>query len=133
MDFSDTDGTIEIVFQVVGTTTAKLERLEVGDCLEDVVGRSAGPQKSRASGRSCVWAGGSVLPHSTRSRGRSSKPETTLKVLLGSRDREHLILTDRIEELDAGLEIATDDGSVGSEVLSQSCSFVPSRNGNRTG
>jgi ferredoxin--NADP+ reductase len=36
-----------------------------------------------------------------------------VKVLLGSRDRDHLILYDRMQALDAVVEVASDDGSVG--------------------
>ncbi len=113
MDFSDADGTIEIVFQVVGTTTAKLERLEVGDCLQDVVGPLGRPTEVENVGKvACVGGGVGIAALYPIARA-FVEAGNDVKVLLGSRDREHLILTDRIEELDAGLEIATNDGSVG--------------------
>ena len=37
-DFDREKGTVTIIFQIVGATTAKLNRLNEGDCLHDFVG-----------------------------------------------------------------------------------------------
>jgi ferredoxin/flavodoxin---NADP+ reductase len=113
MDFSAGEGTVEIVFQVVGTTTDKLSLLEVGECLQDVVGPLGRPTEVKGIGRvACV--GGGVGIASIYPIARSMVNEgNDVRVLLGSRDREHLILLERMEALGVPVEVATDDGSVG--------------------
>ena len=113
MDFSIERGSVDIVFQVVGTTTDKLSRLDVGDCLADVVGPLGRPTEVENFGRvACVGGGVGIAALYPIARAMV-EAGNGVKVLLGSRDRDHLILLDLFEKLDAGLELATDDGSVG--------------------
>lgn len=113
MDYSTELGTIEIVFQVVGTTTDKLARLEPGECLQDVVGPLGRPTEVNAAGRvACVGGGVGIAALYPIARA-FKQAGNDVKILLGSRDRGHLILLDRMDALGADLELATDDGSVG--------------------
>lgn len=113
MDYSGDEGTIELVFQVVGTTTDKLALLEVGDCLQDVVGPLGRPTEVEGLGRvACVGGGVGIAALYPIARA-CAQAGNDVKVLLGSRDRDHLILYDRMQALDAQVEVATDDGSVG--------------------
>ena len=113
MDFSVERGSVDIVFQAVGTTTDKLSRLDVGDCLEDVVGPLGRPTEVEDFGRvACVGGGVGIAALYPIARAMV-EAGNSVKVLLGSRDRDHLILVDLFKKLDAGLELATDDGSVG--------------------
>ncbi len=113
MDYSTERGTIETVFQVVGTTTGKLARLEVGECLQDVVGPLGRPTEVEETGRvACVGGGVGIAALYPIVRA-FVQAGSEVRVLLGSRDREHLILADRMEALGSDLQIATDDGSLG--------------------
>jgi ferredoxin--NADP+ reductase len=113
MDFSADEGTVEMVFQVVGTTTEKLALLGVGDCLEDVVGPLGRPTEVDGIGRvTCVGGGVGIAALYPIARALS-EAGNQVKVIIGARDREHLILTERMEALEAALELCTDDGSVG--------------------
>jgi ferredoxin--NADP+ reductase len=113
MDYDGADGTVEIVFQVVGTTTDKLSLLEVGDCLQDVVGPLGRPTEVDGLGRvACVGGGVGIAALYPIARA-CAVAGNDVKVLLGSRDRPHLVLYDRMQALDATVEVATDDGSVG--------------------
>ena len=115
MDFSSERGSVDVVFQVVGTTTDKLSRLDAGDCLADVVGPLGRSTEVEDFGRvACVGGGVGIaaLYPITRAMVEAGND---VKVLLGSRDRDHLILVDLFEKLDAVLELATDDGSVGAK------------------
>lgn len=113
MDFSDERGSVDMVFQVVGTTTDKLSRLGVGDCLADVVGPLGRPTEVEEFGRvACVGGGVGIAALYPIARAMV-QAGNDVRVLLGSRDRDHLILTGLFEGLDAELELATDDGSVG--------------------
>ena len=113
MDFSREAGTVDFVFAIVGTTTDKLSRLEVGDCLADVVGPLGRPSETEKLGRVACVGGGAGIAAIYPIAKAMVQAGNQVKILLGSKDREHLILTDEIEKLDAELEIATDDGSVG--------------------
>ena len=44
-DYDREKGTIAIVFQVVGSSSARMAKLEVGDCFEDVVGPLGRPSE----------------------------------------------------------------------------------------
>ena len=51
-DYSREDGTVCILVQVVGYTTALLARMKTGECLADLVGplgRTTGPEEGRVS------------------------------------------------------------------------------------
>lgn len=113
VDFSKEEGSVEIVFQVTGTTTDKLSRLREGECLADVVGPLGRRTEVENFGRvACVGGGVGIAALYPIAR-EMAVAGNRVKVLLGSRDREHLILLDRIEEIDAEVEVATDDGSFG--------------------
>ena len=113
MDYSKEQGTIEMAFQVVGTTTEKLARLDVGECLQDVVGPLGRPTEVEETGRvACVGGGVGIAALYPIARA-FVQAGNEVRVLLGSRDREHLILADRMEALGSDVQIATDDGSVG--------------------
>ncbi|MBU4301420.1 MAG: sulfide/dihydroorotate dehydrogenase-like FAD/NAD-binding protein [Actinobacteria bacterium] len=115
MDFSTEEGTVEMVFQVVGTTTDKLSLLGVGDCLQDVVGPLGMPTEVDQFGRvACVGGGVGIAALYPIARAMVGAGND-VRVLLGSRDREHLVLLDRMEALGAQVEVATDDGSVGTK------------------
>jgi ferredoxin--NADP+ reductase len=113
LDFSGERGSVDIVFQVVGTTTDKLSRLGAGDCLADVVGPLGRPTEVARFGRVACVGGGVGIAAIYPIAKAMVEAGNEVKTLLGSRDRDHLILLDLFEQLDVGLELATDDGSVG--------------------
>lgn len=113
MDFYPDEGAIDIVFQVVGTTTDKLSRLDKGDCLNDVVGPLGHATEVDDVGKvACVGGGVGIAALYPIARAMV-EAGNDVKILLGGRDKEHLILRDRIDALGAGTELATDDGSFG--------------------
>jgi ferredoxin/flavodoxin---NADP+ reductase len=113
MDVDRDEGTVEMVFQTVGTTTDKLALLEVGDCLRDVVGPLGRPTEVEGLGKvACVGGGVGIAALYPIARA-CAEAGNEVKVLLGSRDLDHLILHDRMQALDAEVKVATDDGSVG--------------------
>ena len=113
MDSSACEGTLEMVFQVAGTTTDKLSMLVAGDRLDDVVGPLGRPTEIEKIGKvACVGGGvgtAALYPIARAMRDAGND----VRVLLGARDREHLILMDRFEALGVDIQVATDDGSAG--------------------
>jgi len=113
MDHSADDGTLEMVFQVAGTTTEKMSMLAVGDRLADVVGPLGRPTEIEKFGRvACVGGGVGTAALYPIARAMSLAGNE-VRVMLGAKDRDYLILMDRFEALDVDLKVATDDGSAG--------------------
>ncbi|MBN2167850.1 MAG: sulfide/dihydroorotate dehydrogenase-like FAD/NAD-binding protein, partial [Actinobacteria bacterium] len=113
MDFYPGEGAIDIVFQVVGTTTNKLSRLNKGDCLQDVVGPLGHATEVEGVGKVACVGGGVGIAALYPIAKAMVEAGNEVKILLGGRDKEHLILRDRIDALGADTELATDDGSFG--------------------
>jgi len=108
------DGTIESVFQVVGTTTAKLSLLNEGDSVLDIVGPLGKPTNIDFTETRVACAGGGVGIAAIYPIARALiKSGKDTRLMLGARDKEHLILLEKIKELGVKFDIATDDGSLG--------------------
>jgi ferredoxin/flavodoxin---NADP+ reductase len=106
-------GSVTIVVQEVGATTARVCALEAGDELLDLVGPLGDPIEIPAGGH-VVGVGGGFgsaallcLMRELRARG----DRTT--AILGARSRDLLILADELQAVCDKVELCTDDGSVG--------------------
>ena len=113
MDFSPERGTVDMVFQAVGTTTDKLSLLKPGGCLLDVVGPLGRPTEIPQGEKAACLGGGVGIAALYPIARAFVEAGNDVRIMLGSRDREHLILTDRMGEFGVPLLLATDDGSVG--------------------
>lgn len=113
VDFFKSEGSIELIYQVVGTTTDKFSRMNAGERLADVVGPLGRPTAVERFGRViCVGGGvgiGAVYPIARA----MIEAGNDVVVLLGARDSEHLILQERFRRLGAPVRVATEDGSLG--------------------
>ncbi|RKY14635.1 MAG: sulfide/dihydroorotate dehydrogenase-like FAD/NAD-binding protein [Planctomycetota bacterium] len=106
-------GTIRIYFQVVGTTTYKLSRLEVGQRLADVVGPLGRPTHIENFGRVvCVGGGVGVAPLYPITKAMKEAGNHTIGII-GARTKALLILEDEMRAICDELLISTDDGSYG--------------------
>lgn len=106
-------GTITIIFQVVGKTTAQLAGLKAGDSLQDVQGPLGKPTEIENYGRVvCIGGGvgvGVVYPVIVALK----KAGNEVISIIGARKKELLILEKEIRENSNRLIITTDDGSYG--------------------
>ncbi|MGA2781110.1 MAG: sulfide/dihydroorotate dehydrogenase-like FAD/NAD-binding protein [Smithella sp.] len=106
-------GTITIIFQVVGKTTAQLAGLKAGDSLQDVQGPLGKPTEIENYGRVvCIGGGvgvGVVYPVIVALK----KAGNEVISIIGARKKELLILEKEIRENSDRLIITTDDGSYG--------------------
>jgi ferredoxin--NADP+ reductase len=112
-DYDRGAGTVTIVVQAVGATTRRVDALEVGDEVLDVVGPLGSPIEL-PTGTHVVGVGGGFgsaallcLMRELRSQGN----RTT--AIIGARTRELLILVDELSEICDAVEVCTDDGSAG--------------------
>lgn len=112
-DFNREDGTVHIVFQIVGRSTQELSLLEVGDSLEAFVGPLGIASDLQPDKRVLAIAGGvgiaPLYPQIKKLKALGSQVD----VILGARNEKLLMLTRRTKALADRFYIATDDGSVG--------------------
>ena len=106
-------GTITIIFQIVGKTTAQLAGLKAGDSLQDILGPLGNPTEIENYGRVvCVGGGvgvGVVYPLTAALK----KAGNEVVSIIGSRTKDLLILEKEMGEISDRLIVTTDDGSYG--------------------
>jgi ferredoxin/flavodoxin---NADP+ reductase len=112
----DTDskvGSVTIIFQEVGLTTQILGALNVGDNLYALVGPLGRPMEIKKYGKVILVGGGvgiaEILPIA-----RALKQEgNQITTILGSRNKDLLILETELKNTSDQIYIMTDDGSYG--------------------
>jgi ferredoxin--NADP+ reductase len=106
-------GTITLIFQVVGKTTALMRSLKEGDSLKDVVGPLGKPAEVENIGTVIMVGGGTgvaILHHVAK----AFKDAGNYVIgIIGAKDRETLILDNEMGQICDELVITTDDGSFG--------------------
>jgi len=107
------EGTIIIVFQKVGLSTRRLDLLNVGDCLADLVG-PLGDATHVEGYRNVAVVGGGLgsaiaLPVAQALFDKGAHVD----LIAGFRSKSFVILQEEMEEACTQLHICTDDGSYG--------------------
>jgi len=116
LTMADTDsekGTITIIFQVVGKTTALLRTFEVGDSILDVIGPLGKATHVENLGTVVCVGGGTgvaVMHPITRAYKRAGNH---VIAIIGSRNKDLLILEPEMKAASHDLRVCTDDGSYG--------------------
>jgi ferredoxin--NADP+ reductase len=106
-------GWIEIIFQVVGKSTAVLSQVPVGAAMADLVGPLGRPTHIENFGRAlCIGGGVGVAPlyPIVETLHGAGNDVTTI---IGARTSDLLILEDEMAAVSTRLFVATDDGSKG--------------------
>jgi len=104
-------GTISLIFQIVGSTTFKLNQLNVNDCLCDLVGPLGKPSEFDDVDKVIVVGGGvgSAIAYPIVKELHSLGKKVI--TILGFRNKELVILEDEFKACSDQLYIMTDDGS----------------------
>ena len=106
-------GTITIIFQVVGKTTAALAAMKAGDEISDVQGPLGNPTEIENFGHVvCIGGGvgvGVVYPLAAALK----KAGNRVTSIIGARTQNLLILEEEMRKVSDRLIVATDDGSYG--------------------
>lgn len=129
-DADPVEESITIVFQTVGLTTKKLAALNVGDRLDHLVGPLGSPTHIENFGHAvCVGGGIGVAPLFPIVEALK-KAGNRLTVIIGARNKDLVIMEDRMRALADELIICTDDGSYGrkglvTEPLKEVCAASP--------
>ncbi len=107
------DGSITVIYMVVGKSTALFRDLKVGDGYQDVIGPLGAPTHIEKLGHVVCVGGGTgvaVLHPITRALKEIGNHVTCI---IGARTKDLLILEDYMRNASTELKICTDDGSYG--------------------
>ncbi len=116
-DYDRENGTITIIFQIVGATTMKLNMLSEGEYIEDFVGPLGTPSKLDNLKKVAVIGGGvgSAIAYPVAKKLHELGAE--VHSVVGFRNRDLVILEDEFNAVSDKLLIRTDDGSYGEKGL----------------
>lgn len=107
------EGTITLVVQEVGKSTAKLATLEEGDEILNIVGPLGTPTHINNYGVVCCIGGGiGVAPVLPIARAMKEAQNEVISIM-GAREKGLLILENQMRQASDRLLISTDDGSYG--------------------
>jgi len=111
---SDADnGTITIIYMVVGKSTAIFKELQVGDVFQDVIGPLGKPTHIEKLGNVvCVGGGTGVAVLYPITRGFKQAGNNVISII-GARNKDLLILEDKMKATSDEFHVCTDDGSYG--------------------
>jgi ferredoxin--NADP+ reductase len=113
VDSDPEKGTITIIFQVVGKTTAAMSKMKAGDAFSAVQGPLGNPTDIKKIGQVvCIGGGvgvGVVYPLAAALKQAGNRVVS----IIGARTKELLILEEEMKKVSDRLIVATDDGSYG--------------------
>jgi len=106
-------GTVTLIYQVVGTTTAAMSLLRPGDRLEDIAGPLGQPTHIDRFGTVVMVGGGiGIAPAWPIARAMKAAGNRVVSIL-GARRRDLLILEEEMRATSDEVRVVTDDGSYG--------------------
>jgi ferredoxin--NADP+ reductase len=111
VDSDPAQGTITIVFQVVGKTTSLLARLKEGDEILDVAGPLGKPTDVKSVGRVAVVGGGIGIAVAYPIARAMKDAGNRVISILGARTKDLLVLEKEVEAVSERIIVTTDDGS----------------------
>ena len=112
-DFDRKAGTITIIFQIVGSTTMKLNSLREGDYIHDFVGPLGVATHTEGLKKVAVVGGGVGCAIAYPVAKKLHEQGAEVYSIVGFRNRDLVILEDEFKAVSAHLEMMTDDGSYG--------------------
>ncbi|NUN93819.1 MAG: sulfide/dihydroorotate dehydrogenase-like FAD/NAD-binding protein [Verrucomicrobiae bacterium] len=117
VDSDSEEGSITLIVQEVGVSSALMARLNPGDAILDLLGPLGRPTEIRRHG-DCVCVGGGIgvaplYPIAAALTAAGNR----VTGILGAREQRLLILEEEMRRVCADLHIATDDGSSGTRGL----------------
>ncbi len=112
-DFNKDEGTITMIFQVVGKTTMQLSSLKEGDEILDFIGPLGNPAHIENFGTVILVGGGvGVAPVFPQARAFREAGNKVISII-GARNANLLLWEERMRSVSDELYITTDDGTKG--------------------
>ena len=116
-DFDREQGTVTIIFQIVGATTELLNHLEEGDSLHDFVGPLGRPSEVEGLKKVAVVGGGVGCAIAYPIAKKLHRLGTQVHAIVGFRSKDLVILEEEFKAASDKLMVMTDDGSYGEKGL----------------
>ncbi len=116
-DFDRALGTVDVIYQIVGATTRKLDALNVGDALHDLVGPLGRPSELDGLNTVAVIGGGVGCAIALPIAKKLHALGATVHSVIGFRTRDLVILENEFKAVSDRLDLMTDDGSAGEKGL----------------
>jgi len=132
-DASIDEGSITIIFQVVGKSTLQLSQMNTGDDIPTVVGPLGKPTHIEKFGTVvCVGGGIGVAPLHPIAQALKHAGNNVITII-GARNKDLIILEDEMKTIADEFILCTDDGSYGrkalvTEPLKEICERTPKPN-----
>ena len=106
-------GSVDIIFQIVGATTQKLNRKEEGDYITDFVGPLGKPTETDGVKKVCIVGGGVGCAIALPVARKFHELGCEVHSIIGFRSKDLLILEEEFRAVSDRLTVMTDDGSYG--------------------
>jgi ferredoxin--NADP+ reductase len=106
-------GTIDLIFQVVGKTTALMRTLNEGDAIADIIGPLGKPTHVENLGTVVCVGGGTGVAVMYPITKALKEAGNHVIAIIGSRTKDLLILEEEMTAASHDLRVTTDDGSYG--------------------
>lgn len=107
------EGSVKIIFQIVGATTEKLNHKQQGEFLQDFVGPLGVPTKTEGIKKVCIIGGGVGCAIAMPVAQAFQKLGADVTSIIGFRDKNLVILEDEFTASSNRMFLMTDDGSYG--------------------
>ena len=107
------EGTVKIIFQVVGATTIQLNQKQEGEFIQDFTGPLGKPTEIEGKKKVCVIGGGVGCAIAMPVAKALHEQGTEVTSIIGFRNKDILILEDEFRSFSDKLIVTTDDGSYG--------------------
>lgn len=105
------EGTVKIIFQIVGATTEKLNRKSEGEFIQDFVGPLGVPTHTDGIKKVCIVGGGVGCAIAMPVAEEFHRLGAHVTSIIGFRSKDLLILEDEFRACSDKLVVMTDDGS----------------------
>lgn len=116
-DANISEGSITIIFQVVGLTTLELSKLNEGDDIPVLVGPLGNPTHIKKHGTVvCVGGGIGVAPLHPIAQALKNAGNKVI-IIVGARNKELIIMEEEMKKIADEFILCTDDGSYGKKAL----------------
>ena len=106
-------GSVDIIFQIVGATTQKLNRKEEGEYITDFVGPLGKPTETDGVKKVCIVGGGVGCAIALPVARKFHELGCEVHSIIGFRSKDLLILEKEFRAVSDRLTVMTDDGSYG--------------------
>ncbi len=107
------EGTVKIIFQIVGATTIQLNQKQAGEFIQDFTGPLGKPTEIEGKKKVCVIGGGVGCAIAMPVAKALHEQGAEVTSIIGFRNKDILILEDEFRSFSDKLIVTTDDGSYG--------------------